>query len=570
MRAAIYARFSSDKQRDASIEDQQRKCEERTEAEGWKIVERYADRAMSGSRADNRPGYQRMLQGAMAGEFDVLIVEGLDRLSRDSVNSEQTIRRLEFKGIRIVGVADGYDSTSGKGKKLLRGVRGLLNEAYLDDLREKTHRGLEGAALKGNAVGSSPYGYKHVAVDDPVRRDALGRPVVIAVKREVDPAKADVVRRIFAWYAEGKAPRAIAEALNSEGVPSPGANWNRRGGRCKGWSWTAIAGPMAETGILNNEIYIGRCFWNRSQWSKDPDTGKRHRVVNPRNEWVITESPELRIVDQELWNKVKTRQQERAQVVGARFRAGVRVNARNRAGAPGRYLFSTLLKCGVCGSSYTMNGKTDYACAARSNGRKHYCNNTLTVKRALVERVLLADIKERLLSPAAITEVVRRTKLLTQVAEAAPKPDGSRSGMLRAEIANLSDAIASGVLRTSPTIAERLQRAEAELARIEAKAAEPSAKVTRMLPRIAEQYRAMVDDFANVETKDVARARIEIRRLLGDEIRVRPSEDGTHLEAAVPEFPDKLIELAVGNGRKINELENMVAGIGFEPMTFGL
>ena len=81
-----------------------------------------------------------------------------------------------------------------------------------------------------------------------------------------------------------------------------------------------------------------------------------------------------------------------------------------------------------------------------------------------------------------------------------------------------------------------------------------------MLPRIAEQLRVMIRDFGNIEAKDVAKARVEIRRLLGDEICVRPSQDGTHLEVAVPDFPDKLFELAVGNGRGINELENGVAG----------
>ncbi len=143
---------------------------------------------------------------AGARKFDVLLVDDISRLSRDQVEAETTFRRLERWGVRIIGVSDGYDSDA-KGRKVHRAVKNLMNEVYLDDLAEKTHRGLEGQARAGNNAGGRAYGYRHVAIEDTVRRDAFGRPVVVAVQREIEQNQAETVRSIFDWYATGHGPR---------------------------------------------------------------------------------------------------------------------------------------------------------------------------------------------------------------------------------------------------------------------------------------------------------------------------------------------------------------------------
>src|ERR1700682_4454378 len=97
VRAVTYSRYSSDQQRASSIEDQRRNCAKRAAAEGWTITAQYADEAITGS--DNRrPQYLAMLQAAARKEFDVLILDDLSRLTRDSVEQETAIRRLEFQG----------------------------------------------------------------------------------------------------------------------------------------------------------------------------------------------------------------------------------------------------------------------------------------------------------------------------------------------------------------------------------------------------------------------------------------------------------------------------------------
>jgi site-specific DNA recombinase len=192
MHVALYARYSSEHQREASIADQFRTCERSAQSQGWTVSHRYEDKAITGSRAD-RPGYQMLLQEAQARRFDVLLVDDLSRLTRDEAESIQLRRRLDFWGIRLIGVSDGYDSAA-KGHKLQASVRGIINELYLDDLREKTHRGLMGQALKGYSSGGRAYGYRRVPIEDRGKQDEYGRPVITAVRWEPDAEQANWVR----------------------------------------------------------------------------------------------------------------------------------------------------------------------------------------------------------------------------------------------------------------------------------------------------------------------------------------------------------------------------------------
>ena len=376
MTAAIYCRYSTDKQREASIEDQARNCRRIAEREGWQIAKTYQDQAVSGSRTD-RAGYQAMLADAKAGKFDVLLVDDISRLSRDQVEAETTFRRLEHRGVRVIGVADGYDSDA-KTRKVHRAVKKLMNEVYLDDLAEKTHRGLEGQARAGNNAGGRAYGYRHVPVEDAARCDPFGRPIVVAVRREVEPKQADTVRRIFEWYAAGFSPLWIADELNRLKVPAPGANWQRRTRRRDGiWLMTAIAGDARKgVGILNNDLYRGVYVWNRSQWVRDPETHKRVRQERPESEWITQKMPHLRIVNDELWQRVKTRQ---ADVRRKSTKIREALHRAARTGREPKYLLSGLLKCGICGANFVIGDKRHYVCSSHTNGGQHACKNHLRV-----------------------------------------------------------------------------------------------------------------------------------------------------------------------------------------------
>src|SRR6516162_3245252 len=285
MRAVIYARYSSQLQREASIEDQIRLCRARIEREGWQYLHAYTDRAISGATA-LRPAYQQLLEDARRGQFDIVVAEALDRLSRDQEDVAGLFKRLNFAGVRLVTLAEGEIS------ELHVGLKGTMNALFLKDLADKTRRGLEGRVRQGRSGGGLCFGYDVVQ-----QSDARGEPV--RGGRRINPAESAVVQRIFMLFGHGESPRAIARTLNGEGVRGPGG---------RPWGDTTIRGHHDRgTGILRNELYVGRLVWNRLRYVKDPVGGKRRSRVNPPGEWIVEEVPELRIVEQPLWDAVQER-----------------------------------------------------------------------------------------------------------------------------------------------------------------------------------------------------------------------------------------------------------------------
>ena len=260
------------------------------------------------------------------------------------------------------------------------------------------------------------------------------------------------------------------------------------------------------------------------------DSSKRKCVLNPASEWIVHEDERLRILPQALWNRVKTRQQQQADRIGDRVKHGLSKNAAKRTGRGPKYLFSGLLKCGKCGANYTIASKTSYACASYVNGRG--CENDARIRRDVVETGLLAGIKQELLSDAHIKEVRRRVvKLMT--AKKPPADQAKAINKAEAEIANLTDAIANGLLKSSPALAERLQAAEQELAKLKAMPSQPPrGSVQQIMPRIVDQYRELVDDLAeSLASVNIDRARAEIRKLVGN-IQVNATPEEIRLEAS--------------------------------------
>jgi DNA invertase Pin-like site-specific DNA recombinase len=105
-RVALYARYSSENQRDASIEDQLRLCREHAERQGWEVVDSYSDRAISGASLI-RPGIQELMHDAPGGRFDLVLAEAMDRLSRDQEDVAAVYKRLMLAGVKIVTLSEG-------------------------------------------------------------------------------------------------------------------------------------------------------------------------------------------------------------------------------------------------------------------------------------------------------------------------------------------------------------------------------------------------------------------------------------------------------------------------------
>ncbi|MBU6496981.1 MAG: recombinase family protein [Rhodospirillales bacterium] len=337
MRAAIYARFSTEHQRDASIADQQRVCRDLATREGWEVVESYEDRAISGATS-LRPGYQALLAAARLGQFDVVVAEALDRLSRDQEDVAALFKRLRFAGIHIFTRAEGEIS------ELHVGLKGTMNALFLKDLALKTHRGLRGRVEAGKSAGGLSFRYRAMRA-----LDAKGE--LIRGDRCIEPGEAAIVRRIFAMFTDGTSPMAIAQALNAESIAGPGG---------RPWLDTTIRGHAARgTGILRNQLYVGRLVWNRVRFIKDPATGKRVSRVNPAEAWVSEAVPDLRIIDDALWQRAQTRLDAIRTASGADTRERPKFWQHRRS----QHLLTGKVFCGCCGGAFAAIGQ-DYLCGS--------------------------------------------------------------------------------------------------------------------------------------------------------------------------------------------------------------
>ena len=531
MKCVIYSRYSSDQQRATSIEDQARNCRKRAQGEGWEIVHEYADAAMSGADSA-RPQYQAMLAAAARREFDALLLDDLSRLTRDSVEQETVIRRLEFQGVRLVTTSDGYDSTS-RARKMHRGFKGLMNKAFLDDHRDRVHRGLTGQALKHYWCGGRPYGFRLKPILDPTQRDAYGQPARIGTVLEVDAQQAAVVKEIFTRFVDGESCRAIAVELNSRGVASSGSTWRRTVRRCAGWTASSIRE------IVRNPLFTGRVRWNVSQFVRDPDTRKFKRRARPQSEWVVHQDEKLRIVSDALFEKAQ-----------ARTRKTRHTDVRLKAGGKPKFLLSGLLRCSSCGASYTMADASFYSCGAEREGA---CTNTVRVRRDEIEGKILQPILKDLLSPARVARMAQelraayleRTKSAAERAVEAPR----ELQELDARLERLRERLRQG---DPDMMADEIQvaidRAQAKRAELEAAqpAAKQSARILPMLTKAAALYRKQIEAGLDGHAREALKARVILRELLG-EIRLEPDANGS-LWAVYGVQPAALVKRATGTG----------------------
>jgi site-specific DNA recombinase len=556
MKAVTYGRYSSDKQRETSIDDQVRNCRNFIAREGWELTQTYSDEAITGSTSQ-RVGYQQLLADADAGLFDVLVVDDLSRLSRDDVEMKQVVRRFRFKRMRIIGVSDGFDSDS-KGHKIHAGVRGLINEIFLDDLRDKTHRGLTGQAMKGFSCGGRTYGYRNVPIEDPNRKDEYGRPLIVAVRREVIEEQAKWVNFIFESYADGNSPRWIAHELNKNSVPAT------HGGK---WAASAIHGHMkTNTGLLNNEIYIGRSVWNRSQWVKDPDSGNRRRLMRPESDWVVTNQPELRIVSDELWSAVKVRQKaqyEKGLAKRQEMHDGARI------GAGPKYLFSGLLKCGCCGANYILTDYYRYGCAWNRDRGESVCTNSVRIPRKLLESKLLSAIKVDLFTAEGLEWFQREVKrvLAEKKSKNAPNLTLVKKRLLdiEKEIENIMNAIKAGIITS--TVKGELEKAETSRRMLKEQiemTGHKSPEIALSPEMLKEAFGERINSLEDMSSLHIAKARRHIGAMVGKTITLRPNDKGSLTAELCGDYAG-LLEFVSGKSKL-----NLVAGARFELTTFRL
>ena len=539
-RAAIYARFSTDLQNERSIEDQVTLCRSYAEREGLNIVQAFDDRARSGGSILGREGLLHLMDKARAHSFDVVIVEALDRLSRDMEDLAGIHKRLSFLGIEIRAVHEGAVNT------VLVGLRGLVGQLYREDNAHKVRRGQSGRVRQGLNAGGLTYGYAPVP-NNPG-------------KRTVIEAEADIVRRIFR-EVDGRTPRDIARDLNRERIPPP---------RGRIWNASTINGNMQRgTGLLQNELYAGRLVWNKVRMVKDPDTGKRVSRPNPKSEWQAADVDELAIIPRELFKAAQARKEARSITHPSQQRRP-------------RHMLSGLLRCGACGAGMSTSGRDKSGrqrlrCSAATESGT--CPDAKTFYRETVEKAVLSGLTAEMRHPDVIAEYVRtyheERKRIAVEEDAKRIQLERRLGDLNRQINRLVDAIAKGhgdpsVLGPQSTaLNEERKQVIAELQGVP-----PPTDVISLHPAMLAHYEVQLTRLQDALAKGINSGDSECAEAMRDLLETvtvfrDPSRSGGVQIEIAGRLNALLGEKAYPNGVK-GVWGKMVAEAGLEPATYGL
>jgi hypothetical protein len=332
---------------------------------------------------------------------------------------------------------------------------------------------------------------------------------------------------------EGDTVKAVAKRY--ELIPSTVSDWRRMARQIPGpsgkpWRDTAIRGHRIRgTGLLNNELYIGRLVWNRLRYIKDPETGNRVSRLNPQDKWIITDVPEMRIIDDALWARVKDRQSE----INATPRVQAIRETRFWEKTRSKHLLTGLLRCGCCGGGFAAVGKDYIACSAAR--KQDTCGQKRSFKRGELEGVVLDLLRDRLMRPEAvaafITSVSREMNAGRAEESAARARLDAERGQITRRLDGLYEAIADG-LRTAG-LKTKLEEMEARLAEIDVKLAAPAPSPVRLHPQLSEIYRRKVEELSKtLADPEIRPMALETMRGLIQSVTVHETVDGVRIDLA--------------------------------------
>lgn len=408
MKAVIYARYSSDNQREESIEGQLRECTAFAEKNDITILRHYIDRAYS-AKTDNRPEFQNMIKDSAKHLFDMVIVWKLDRFSRNRYDSARYKTLLKRNGVKVVSATEVI--SEGAEGIILESVLEGFAEYYSADLSEKVVRGMTENLLKGKFNGGTiPFGYII---------DGDGH-------FQVDPLTAPLITEAFKMYADGATMKVVRLWLNEHGAR------NARGGELS---------HNSVQYMLHNRRYIGEYIY-------------RDRVM-----------PDMipAIVPKELFDRVQERMEKNAKAP-ARYKAEEEylLTTKLYCGYCGAYL------CGESGTSRTGTVYHYYKCVSVKKWRAE-CHKK-PVRKKWIEDIVVQKIMEMVADDATIEAIVSLLMQSQEEENTALPLYEKQLGETNAAINNLLNAIQMGMLTRATK--ERLDELEKSREALEAKIAQ--------------------------------------------------------------------------------------------------
>ena len=516
-RCALYARRSKEEHQAASIEVQTGEGSRYIADHGGTLAPEHIFVDADHGRAEfkKRPGLIAMLNAAERGAFDAVVVRDESRLGGDTNRTSLFIQDLLDAGVRLFYYFTDEEVTiDGAVDKFMINVRNFASELEREKISQRTHEHLMTKARKGLNVGGRVYGYSNVEIKEGDRR--------VRVEYQINPEEAEIVREIFRRYAAGEGLRTIAKELNARKIAPPRAG--RRG--TGSWSYSSIHE------MVRRDRYRGVVVWGKRE--KTYKGGTKVRVPRRPEDWVTIEVPELRIVDEETWTAVQTRNAERARTTGSHAR-----------GPRARYLLSGIGRCAECGGPMRSdNGKVGhenvrvYNCAWHRDRGPAVCKNGLRRPISAVDSAVLRWIQANVLREDVIVEALQelRRRLAEQAKTAnteAPTLE-QEATKLRAEIARLGEAIMS-TTEAPTTLVRMMGEREKRLSTLEARLATlrtaPSV-LDLEVRRMEREARKRLEDFTALMQRNPQEARAVLEALVTVPLRFGPVEtpDGKRYE----------------------------------------
>lgn len=341
MNIAAYCRVSTDKSDQLnSLETQKEFFLEYTKRTGDNLIKLYADEGISGTKIKNRKEFQRMLADAEKGLFDMVVVKDISRFARNTVDLLQSVRKLKSLGIETQFLT--ANMTSMGNSEFVLTIFGALAQEESANTSKRIKFGKKMNAEKGR-VPNIVFGYDKTIGD--------------YFNLSINENEAMAIRQIFQWYTgEGYGGSKIANMLNERGIKTKRGN---------NWSQNAVCR------ILTNEIYTGKII-NGKEEIADFLTGQRKE--KDESEWLVTIRPELRIIEDEVFDKAQD-------ILKGRHDSFKITHERQS----NKYLFSTLIKCKECGWSFRRtvrqykNTYVRWVCSGHNGKGADSCPNAVTV-----------------------------------------------------------------------------------------------------------------------------------------------------------------------------------------------
>lgn len=494
MRAVIYVRVSTDEQ-GASVDAQEADARRFAESRGWQVVNEYVDEGVSGADFVTRPQLLRMLADVVREPrpWDVLVMRDVDRIGREQAQTIIAIERIISKGARIFVYNGAREVSLSPMEKALLGMQAVFGEFERAMIVDRVRGALEHRARRGLAAGGIAYGYNNVR-----RPDGYA-------DYELNEREAAVVRELYEWRAAGRGVREIVGMLNARGTPSPWAG--KRGTR----SWS----PSVVLHMLRAERYRGILAWGRLR--KGYNEGKKVRTVQDDEGIVRVERPDLRIVDDDLW--------ERAQVV-----AGPPAASPRKGRAP-RYLLTGFARCARCDGPMVVSNKKHgkeniraYLCSRARDRGPTVCTAKLRRPVAEVEGAIITWFRAHVLDDAFIEETLAEVRLQLELRATGPDPRVAIAAELRrveGEAERLADAIARCELSPPEALVKAVmdRDAQAKALRAELAITAAAAPTLAVWPDVARRVRERIAGLTEMLGRNLEESRRVLATLLAAPLR---------------------------------------------------